>query len=94
MRCTGSTAASGPGAAEEFVTSLTSCTVTRRPSAGGGTDVRLEGPGILGSGLELDGELLQFAAFGRERPRRDDFVAPTMDTPPIDSVRTARRSVA
>ena len=37
--------------------------VTRGPSAGLGADIRLGGPGLLGSGLELDGELIQLSAF-------------------------------
>ena len=36
---------------------------SRRASAGLGEDVRLRGPGVIGSGLELDGELLQLSAF-------------------------------
>jgi len=36
---------------------------TRQASAGLGDDVRLRGPGVIGSGLELDGELLQLSAF-------------------------------
>ena len=36
---------------------------TRGPSAGLGEDVRLRGPGVIGSGLELDGELIQLSAF-------------------------------
>ena len=36
---------------------------TRQPSAGLGEDVRLRGAGVIGSGLELDGELLQLSAF-------------------------------
>ena len=35
----------------------------RQPSAGLGEDVRLRGSGVIGSGLELDGELLQLSAF-------------------------------
>ena len=36
---------------------------TRGPSAGLGADLRLRGEGVIGSGLELDGELLQLSAF-------------------------------
>jgi hypothetical protein len=49
----------------EFVTSLSTATITRRPSAGRGHDVRLNGAQILGSGLDLDSELLQLSAFTR-----------------------------
>ena len=35
----------------------------RQPSAGLGEDVRLRGVGVVGSGLELDGELVQLSAF-------------------------------
>ena len=36
---------------------------SRRPSAGLGEDVRLAGDAVVGSGLELDGELIQLCAF-------------------------------
>ena len=36
---------------------------TRGPSAGLGEDVRLRGAGVIGSGLELDGETIQLSAF-------------------------------
>ena len=35
----------------------------RQPSAGLGEDVRLRGEHVIGSGLELDGELIQLSAF-------------------------------
>jgi hypothetical protein len=38
--------------------------VGRQPSAGRGDDLRLAGDGVLGSGLELDGELIQLTSFG------------------------------
>jgi hypothetical protein len=46
-----------------FVKTVASATSTRRPSVGLGEDVRLEGSEVVGSGLELDGELLQLSAF-------------------------------
>lgn len=46
-----------------FTDEVTDAPTTRRPSAGLGEDVRLRGPGVIGSGLELDGELLQLSAF-------------------------------
>lgn len=41
----------------------------RRSSAGLGADVRLSGPELIGSGLELEGELLQLSAFRSEDGR-------------------------
>jgi hypothetical protein len=55
--------AADPRAASSFVSALSKAVVTRRPSAGRGEDVRLNGEAILGSGLELDGELLQLSTF-------------------------------
>ena len=44
---------------------------TRQPSAGLGEDVRLRGEHVIGSGLELDGELIQLSAFrSRDGGRR------------------------
>jgi hypothetical protein len=42
---------------------------THSPSAGLGVDVRLRGEDVVGSGLELDGELLQLCAFSSAAPR-------------------------
>jgi hypothetical protein len=39
---------------------------SRRSSAGLGVDVRLRGHAVVGSGLELDGELLQLCAFSSD----------------------------
>jgi hypothetical protein len=46
-----------------FVASVGEARVARGPSAGLGQDVRLRGPALVGSGLELDGELIQLSAF-------------------------------
>jgi hypothetical protein len=46
-----------------FVDEVADAPATRGPSAGIGEDVRLRGPGVIGSGLELDGELIQLSAF-------------------------------
>jgi hypothetical protein len=46
-----------------FLDAIGSSLTTRQPSAGLGEDVRLRGERVLGSGLELDGELIQFSAF-------------------------------
>ena len=43
-----------------------SAEASRQSSAGLGEDVRLRGERVLGSGLELDGELLQLSAFRSE----------------------------
>ena len=52
-------------ALEELVSSIDAATTSRRPSAGRGDDVRLHGDRVVGSGLELDGELIQLSAFSR-----------------------------
>ncbi len=49
--------------AAAFVGTVATARRSRRPSAGLGDDVRLRGDGVVGSGLELDGELLQLSAF-------------------------------
>lgn len=46
-----------------FVDKVADAVVTRGPSAGLGDDVRLRGPGVIGSGLELEGERIQLSAF-------------------------------
>jgi ARG and Rhodanese-Phosphatase-superfamily-associated Protein domain len=48
---------------DRFISALAMAAVSRRPSAGRGTDLRVRGVGCRGSGLELDGELLQLSAF-------------------------------
>ncbi|MGH3133270.1 MAG: ARPP-1 family domain-containing protein [Gaiellaceae bacterium] len=54
----------------EFIGEVGSAARTRRPSAGLGLDLRLESPGAIGSGLELEGELLQLSAFTSGRKSR------------------------
>ena len=49
-----------------FVDEVAAARATRGPSAGLGEDVRLRGPGVIGSGLELDGEMIQLSAFTSE----------------------------
>jgi len=62
--------ASGDGLAG-FVDSIGAATRARQSSAGLGEDVRLRGERVVGSGLELEGELLQLCAFtGDERSGR------------------------
>ena len=53
-----------------FVAEIASAQGTRRPSAGLGEDLRLESAGVIGSGLELEGELLQLSGFTSGRERR------------------------
>jgi len=47
----------------QFVDAVGEARTTRGASAGLGDDLRLRGEGVIGSGLELDGELLQLSAF-------------------------------
>jgi hypothetical protein len=51
----------------EFVAAVEAAPRSHGPSAGLGEDVRLASEVVLGSGLELDGELIQLCAFTRER---------------------------
>ena len=53
-----------------FVARVANGATRREPSAGRGKDIRLSGEGVIGSGLELEGELLQLSAFtaGGGRP--------------------------
>ena len=46
-----------------FVDAVTAARVTRGPSPGLGEDVRSRGDCVIGSGLELEGELIQLSAF-------------------------------
>jgi hypothetical protein len=54
------------GDPEDFVAALDEVPRSRWPSAGLGEDLRLRGDGIVGSGLELYGELVQICAFSTE----------------------------
>ena len=47
----------------EFVAAAAAAPMKRSPSAGLGDDIRLAGGGVVGSGLALREELLQFSAF-------------------------------
>lgn len=58
--------AAEPARVAGFVDEVRDATRATQPSAGLGLDVRLRGPGVIGSGLELDGELLQLSAFTSE----------------------------
>ena len=46
-----------------FVDTIAAATRARQRSAGLGDDIRLRGKAVVGSGLDLDGELLQLCAF-------------------------------
>lgn len=58
---------------ESFMAAVGAAETARRPSAGLGEDVRLSGAGLVGSGLELDGEVLQLSAFTSEDGGRQAF---------------------
>ncbi|HSJ94186.1 MAG TPA: DUF6569 family protein [Gaiellaceae bacterium] len=64
---------SPPGALDAFLGRVGSALESRRPSAGLGEDVRLRGEQLVGSGLELDGELIQLSAFHSEDGGRRAF---------------------
>jgi hypothetical protein len=53
------------GTLEGFLAGLETAPRKRGPSAGLGEDVRVASDTLIGSGLELDGELLQLSAFSR-----------------------------
>jgi len=54
------------GDPEAFLSALAGAPRSRGPSAGLGEDVRLHGDGLVGSGLELEGELVQMCAFSTD----------------------------
>ena len=53
-------------ALDGFVTALSGAVRSTQPSAGRGDDVRLRARLVVGSGLELEGELVQLCAFSSE----------------------------
>jgi hypothetical protein len=55
-----------PSALDGFVLALSGAISSTRPSAGRGDDARLRARQVVGSGLELDGELIQLCAFSSE----------------------------
>ncbi len=61
------------GELESFVTRVGDAEWTRGPSPGLGEDVRVRASGVIGSGLELDGELLQLSAFTSDDGGRRAF---------------------
>ncbi len=58
---------------EAFVASVDGSLASRQPSVGLGEDVRLRGARVIGSGLELEGELVQLSAFSSEDGGRRAF---------------------
>jgi hypothetical protein len=62
------------GTLEGLLASADATVARRQPSEGLGDDLRLDGRGLVGSGLELDGELIQLSVFTHghafERPGR------------------------
>jgi hypothetical protein len=62
-----------PSAIESFLEGVRAALTTRQPSAGLGEDVRLRGERVIGSGLELEGEVIQLSAFTSEDGGRRPF---------------------
>jgi hypothetical protein len=60
-----------------FADAIEAATRARRPSAGLGEDVRVHGEDVVGSGLELEGELLQLCAFTGGGARRGRLARPS-----------------
>ena len=58
---------------EAFLEAIERSLASRQPSAGLGEDVRLRGERVVGSGLELEGELIQLSAFTSEDGGRRAF---------------------
>lgn len=54
------------GDPDAFLAALADAPRRRGPSAGLGEDVRLRADGVVGSGLEFEGELVQLCAFSSE----------------------------
>jgi hypothetical protein len=60
----------GQSASAEVVLETLGRSVTRRgPSVALGDDIRIEGKGVIGSGLEVEGELVQLSAYGEASGR-------------------------
>ena len=61
------------GQLELLLSSVGRAEQSRQPSAGLGEDLRIRGGEVIGSGLELDGELVQLSAFWSESGGREAF---------------------
>lgn len=55
--------ATEPPEIEAFLQAIDGSSPARQPSAGLGEDIRLRNEGVIGSGLELEGEVIQLSAF-------------------------------
>ena len=62
-----------PGELEHLLADDGTRRANRQPSAGLGEDLRLRGEHVIGSGLELDGELIQLSAFRSDDGGRRAF---------------------
>ena len=65
---------------EKFLAAAAAGARSRRPSLGLGEDMHLRGEGVVGSGLELDSELIQLCAFstdGDERAQPAGIMSPS-----------------
>jgi ARG and Rhodanese-Phosphatase-superfamily-associated Protein domain len=60
---------------DRFLAAADAAPRSHRASVGLGEDVRLHGDGIVGSGLELDGELLQLCVFSSDGPAAETRIA-------------------
>jgi hypothetical protein len=58
---------------EAFLGGVEAALASRQPSAGLGEDLRLRGKRVIGSGLELEGEVIQLSAFRSEDGGRRAF---------------------
>jgi hypothetical protein len=65
----------GEGALAGFLEAVSAAPRSRRPPEALGEDLRLAGNSVLGSGLELDGELLQLSAFPSDAEVTDTRIA-------------------
>jgi hypothetical protein len=62
---------------EAFVDALSERPPVLRRSVGLGDDLRLSGPGLVGSGLVLSGELIQLSAYGGDEGPRGSVAPPS-----------------
>ncbi len=68
----------GSGELVGFLEAAAEAPRSRRPSEALGDDVRLAGENVVGSGLELDGELLQLSVFSSKAPPVTTRIAPAV----------------